>query len=83
MELQRAGNPLYRRAFEANSERTTRATAVDKLVYLLIQTEDDECLRIMAEVFEGPRAEFWDHTYWLYNDWRDKVSRDEFTCNAV
>lgn len=83
MELQRAGNPLYRRAFEANSERTTCATAVDKLVYLLIQTEDDECLRIMAEVFEGPRAEFWDHTYWLYNDWRDKVSRDEFTCNAV
>jgi len=29
-----------------------------------LQGEDDECLRIMAEKFQKPRAGLMDHIYW-------------------
>lgn len=34
------------------------------LTFLAAEVEHDECLRVMAEAFESPRAVFMNHIYW-------------------
>jgi hypothetical protein len=35
--------------------------------------EDDECLEVMAEMFQNPRSGFMQHIYWEELDTFDKV----------
>ncbi|KAK1751033.1 hypothetical protein QBC47DRAFT_434777 [Echria macrotheca] len=59
--LQKARNPLYCRIYESGAPQHEKR--VD-LVLGALTGEDEECLRIMAETFESPRAGFMNHIYW-------------------
>ncbi len=55
-------NPSYIRAYEDNSTMLR-----DKRVALTIEAlagEDKECMEVIAEEFQNPRAGFMNHIYW-------------------
>lgn len=60
--LKSVRNPLWIKAYERDPKlmREKRAS----LTGLVLATEDEECLRIMAREFENPRIGFKDHIYW-------------------
>lgn len=60
--LSETRNPLYVRAYETDREwfREKRLG----LTVLALFEQDEECLKIMAEEFQNPRAGFMNHIYW-------------------
>ena len=60
--LKSVRNPLWIKAYERGPKlmREKRAS----LTGLVLATEDEECLRLMAREFENPRIGFKDHIYW-------------------
>ncbi|KAH7131251.1 hypothetical protein EDB81DRAFT_808203 [Dactylonectria macrodidyma] len=61
-QLRELRNPVWVRAYETDRQWASMKRV--GLTYLAMIEEDDECLRVMAEVFENPRSGFMDHTYW-------------------
>jgi hypothetical protein len=61
-ELKRLRNPLWVQAYEADSMMTREKRAT--LTSLVLAEEDNECMRVMAEAFQNPRAGFMNHVYW-------------------
>lgn len=61
-ELKTVNNVVYRRAFEIDRKWERRKRL--GLVYLAMETQDKECLEIMARAFQNPRAGFQDHIFW-------------------
>jgi len=70
-ELKRLRNPLWVRAYEEDPFLTREKRA--SLTMLALAMEDDECLRVMAEMFQNPRAGWMQHIYWEELDDEDKV----------
>jgi hypothetical protein len=70
-ELKRLRNPLWVRAYEEDPLLTREKRA--SLTMLALAMEDDECLRVMAEMFQNPRAGWMQHIYWEELDDEDKV----------
>jgi hypothetical protein len=70
-ELKRLRNPLWVQAYEENPVlmREKRLS----LTSLVLAGEDDECLEVMAEMFQNPRSGFMQHIYWEHLDTFDKV----------
>lgn len=62
-ELARLRNPVYVQAY--HTDPTWRQHKRAGLVHLALKTNNEECLRVMAEQFEIPvRASFMHHLYW-------------------
>jgi hypothetical protein len=61
-ELKRLRNPLWVQAYEGNSLMTREKRA--SLTSLVLAEEDEECMEIIAEAFQSPRAGFMHHIYW-------------------
>lgn len=61
-ELAALRNPLYVRAYE--TDREWRHQKRGGLTFLALNEQDDECLRVMARVFEDMRTGFMSHIYW-------------------
>lgn len=55
-------NPLYLRAYKDVSAWSSKKRM--GLTYLVLQSLDDEVMRIMASAFENPPALFLQHIYW-------------------
>ncbi|KAI2470526.1 hypothetical protein F4781DRAFT_175854 [Annulohypoxylon bovei var. microspora] len=62
-KLKETRNPLYVQAYEEARGELRREKRLG-LVMLALSEQDDECLKIMAEVFQNPRAGFMNHIYW-------------------
>ncbi|TKW55997.1 hypothetical protein CTA1_11360 [Colletotrichum tanaceti] len=60
-ELGRVRNPLYVRAYETDQWARAKRMA---LVTLAMKDQEEECLRVMAEQFQRPRAGFMNFIYW-------------------
>lgn len=61
-ELAKLRNPLYVQAYE--TDRLWQKHKRVGLAYLALQSQDEECLRVMAREFQNSRAGFTDHIYW-------------------
>jgi hypothetical protein len=53
-ELSHVQNPLYLRAYDTDSEWTRHKTKRFGLTFLALSEQDDECLKIMAKLFQTP-----------------------------
>ncbi|CAG9953235.1 unnamed protein product, partial [Clonostachys rosea f. rosea IK726] len=60
-ELRKTRNPLYIKSFENTKYSGDKRMA---LVLGALKEEDEECLRVMASVFERLRAGLVSHIYW-------------------
>ncbi|CAJ2511501.1 Uu.00g071260.m01.CDS01 [Anthostomella pinea] len=56
-------NPLYVQVYETDDPLVKEFPRVG-LVGLALEVQDDECLRVMADEFQNPRAGFMNHIYW-------------------
>lgn len=79
-KLKEVKNKVYMRAFE--TDRAWERAKRSGLVFLAMETQDDECLRIMAHEFQNPRAGFMNHIFWKdldpeLNLPKSKVSRSD------
>lgn len=72
-KLRACRNPTWVRAYEGNSRLTQQKRL--SLTVLALRQEDQECLRIMAHVFETQRGGFIEHIYW--DDLLDSVTAEE------
>ena len=61
-ELRKVRNPLWVRAYETDLEWSRQKRV--GLAYLALVEQDRECLTIMANEFQNPRAGLLQHTYW-------------------
>lgn len=61
-ELKRIRNPLYIRVYE--TDPNWRKNKRFGLVYLALQQQDEDCLRAMAQVFEGAQLKLRESFYW-------------------
>ncbi|KAL3469957.1 hypothetical protein BJX99DRAFT_264666 [Aspergillus californicus] len=61
-KLKQLRNPLWVQAYEGTGPSTQNKQAL--LTILAIQSEDEECLRVMAEVFESTRIGYIPLAYW-------------------
>ncbi|KAI1866988.1 hypothetical protein JX265_007564 [Neoarthrinium moseri] len=61
-ELRKLRNPTYVRAYEVDP--TLMREKRLSLAVGALRGGDEQCLRIMAEQFQNPRAGFMDHIYW-------------------
>ena len=61
-QLQTLRNPIWVKAYETRQEWAKQKRV--GLVYMAMESEDEECLRTMAEAFQNPRAGFLEHFYW-------------------
>ncbi|KAL1985317.1 hypothetical protein VTN96DRAFT_7995 [Rasamsonia emersonii] len=61
-KLRRLRNPLWVQAYEGNSVMTREKRV--SLTALVLAQEDEECMEVMAEAFQSPRAGFMNHVYW-------------------
>lgn len=59
--LAAVNHPHYVRAYQQHEFGPRRRTA---LTYLMLESMDEECMRIVAREFESPRAGFLQHIYW-------------------
>lgn len=69
-KLKKLRNPVYVEAYERDTQ--LRNSKRFGLVAMAMRSENEECLRVMAEVFQESRASFMDHVYW--GDLRDTSS---------
>ncbi|KAL6401145.1 hypothetical protein AUP68_16871 [Ilyonectria robusta] len=60
--LKELQNPLYLRAY--NSPGPWGSQKRSALVSFVMQVEDEECMRVMAEIFDESRTGFMSHIYW-------------------
>ncbi|KAI1637118.1 hypothetical protein F4809DRAFT_341918 [Biscogniauxia mediterranea] len=61
-ELKRLRNPLYVEAYETNSQlKGEKRLGLAMLAFL---EQDEECLQVMARLFQEPRIGFMHHIYW-------------------
>jgi hypothetical protein len=70
-ELKRLRNPLWVQAYEENPVLMREKKL--SLMSLVLAGEDDECLEVMAEMFQNPRSGFMQHIYWEELDPFDKM----------
>jgi hypothetical protein len=70
-ELKRLRNPLWIRAYE--QEPLLMREKRLSLTALVLAEEDDECMEVMARVFQNPRPGFMQHIYWEDLDSSSKV----------
>ena len=61
-ELKRRRNPTWLRAYEEESMFMQHKRL--SITMLVLSEEDDECMKVMAEVLDDSRVEFMDHVYW-------------------
>ncbi|KAI2636277.1 hypothetical protein GGS26DRAFT_486893 [Hypomontagnella submonticulosa] len=61
-ELKRVRNPLYIRIYETRNPLSSEKRV--GLTMLAMAEQDDECLRVMANMFQRPRTGFMGHIYW-------------------
>ncbi|OXV06093.1 hypothetical protein Egran_06139 [Elaphomyces granulatus] len=61
-KMRQLRNPLWVEAYEGNSVLTREKRA--SFTSLVLAEEDEECLTVMAEEFQRPRAGFMNHIYW-------------------
>ncbi|KAK3303668.1 uncharacterized protein B0T15DRAFT_560841 [Chaetomium strumarium] len=61
-ELKKRRNPLYIRAYETEFE--WRLLKPAGLTLMALAGQDEECLLVMADIFQKPRAGFRKHIYW-------------------
>jgi hypothetical protein len=63
-ELAELRNPLYIRACETGGRAEGKQRKRARLVFLALAEQEDECLSVMARVFERGGSGFMDHIYW-------------------
>jgi hypothetical protein len=61
-KLRKLQNPTYVRAYEI--DRTLMREKRLSLTLGALRGDDEQCMRVLAEEFENPRAGFMDHIYW-------------------
>lgn len=61
-ELKRRRNPLWVQAYEGDPLMTREK--ILSLTALALAEEDEECMEVIAEEFQSPRAGFISHVYW-------------------
>ncbi|KAF1815110.1 hypothetical protein P152DRAFT_412254 [Eremomyces bilateralis CBS 781.70] len=61
-KLEKMRHPLWIQAYEADPKMRKERRA--SLTGLMLATEDEECLKVMAELFQTPRSGFMQHIYW-------------------
>lgn len=61
-KLKELRNPLWVRAYEEDSKMMREKRL--SLTTLALEGDDEECLRVMAEVFESPGMGFINYVYW-------------------
>ncbi|KAK4238128.1 hypothetical protein C8A03DRAFT_15370 [Achaetomium macrosporum] len=87
-ELKKRRNRLYIRAYETDSEWSLQKPA--GLTLMALAGQDEECLRVMTDIFQNPRAGFMNHIYWkdleTTADWArrflEKVEDDDVGTDA-
>lgn len=60
--LKKARHPIYIKAYETEGTWSTRKRI--GLILLVLESMDEDCMRMMAHEFETPRAEFLQHIFW-------------------
>lgn len=60
--LKELENPLYLRAYNSPSPWGSQKRSA--LVSFVMQVEDEECMRVMADLFDESRTGFMSHIYW-------------------
>jgi hypothetical protein len=70
-DLKRLRNPLWVQAYEENAVLMREKRLA--LTSFVLAREDDQCLEVMAEMFQDPRAGFMQHIYWEDLDTFDKM----------
>ncbi|CZT52418.1 uncharacterized protein RSE6_13753 [Rhynchosporium secalis] len=68
-ELKKRRNPLYIQAYEENPTMMKEKRL--SLTVLILSSIDEECLQVLAKVFEETRSGFMGHVYW------DKLDVDD------
>ncbi|KAI5919301.1 hypothetical protein F4810DRAFT_512283 [Camillea tinctor] len=61
-ELKKLRNPLYVEAYETNNQMKGEKRV--GLTMLALLEQDEECLRVMAKIFQEDRIGFMHHIYW-------------------
>lgn len=70
-ELKRLRNPLWVRAYEQDASMMRQKRA--SLTGLILSQQDDECMRVLAEIFESGREGIINFIYWNDLDSMEKV----------
>lgn len=73
--LKDANNKVCKRAFEM--EQTWKQSKQFGLVHQAMETQDAECLKIMAQAYQDQRVGFMSHIYWKDLDTGDKISEEK------
>ncbi|KAH8802625.1 hypothetical protein F5884DRAFT_802467 [Xylogone sp. PMI_703] len=65
-ELKRLRNPLWVRAYE--EDPVLMSNKRSSLTALVLAEQDEECMEVMARLFQDPRVGFMTHLYWDVDD---------------